>query len=294
MKKLALFLMASIVTLSGCKTAPKEELRRDDGLYNTFTIEGATITPEVLNKEKVVMMQNLSMTDIPDHEMLMLYPHSGMLLSTTNEVLKTLFPNVKTYVLDGKKVSKKDFYAEPSQMLFTVKYADGTLTATTREDLNDNSVPYTGVSEEGVKWYIECLLNGVTIPESIVVNNPMTMPEHSIINGTNYLMVTPEKAIEEAKTPGAGFYLSMYGSIPELSILTNAYRLEYGIGPSDSKVTLPVNGLKSLAVKNIVEAIPNPIEEVTAISCTTDSVTVFLLSPEARDQIAAELAMRQN
>ena len=217
--------------------------------------------------------------------MLMLYPHSGTMLSTKNEVLKTLFPNVKTYVLDGKKVSKKDFYAEPAQMLFTVKYADNTLTATTREDLNDDSVPYTGVADKERKWYFEnCCVN---IPEHIVVNDPLTMPRNSIINGTDYLMISPDKAAEDAKTPGIGFKLSMYGTIPELTLTTDASKLKYIEAPTDDEITVSIKNLKSLTVKDIVEAIPNPIEEVTGISCSKDSVTIFLLSPESRAKIAA-------
>lgn len=290
MRKLTLFLLTSFVTLVGCKATPKDDLRRDDGLFNQFAIEGATITPELLKSENVVNIQNIPSTGIGDSEMLMLYPNTGVMLSTKNEVLKKMFPNVKAYVLNGKKVSEEKFYDEPSQMLFTVKYADGTLTATTRKDLNDDSVPYEGMSDAFRKWLIECWVKDDTIPESIVVNNPLTMPEGSIINGTNYLMTTPERAAEEAKKPGVGFTLTLVGNIPQLTIAVgggNSFD-----GPSDGQMTVSVNDLKSLSVKDIVEAAHCSIKDVTGITYGGDQVTVYLLLPENRAKIAEMIQSR--
>lgn len=290
MRKLTLFLLTSFVTLTGCNATPKDDLRRDDGLYNTFTIEGATVTPELLKSENVVNIQNIASTGIDDSEMLMLYPNSGVMLSTKSEVLKKMFPNVKTYVLNGKEVSEEKFYAEPSQMLFTVKYADGTLTATTRKDLNDDSISSEGMSDAFRKWLFECLIKGDTIPENIVINNPLTMPEGSIINGTDFLMITPERAAEEAKKPGVWFTLALVGNIPQLSLVADGGNCFDD--PSDSQMTVSAKGLKSLSVKDIVEAAHCSIKDVTALTCANDTVTVYLLSPESRAKIAEMIQTR--
>lgn len=286
MRKLTLFVLTSFVALVSCKATPKDDLRRDDGLFNTFTIEGATITPELLNSEKVVTVQNIAQTTASDSEMLILYPNTGVMLSTRNDVLKKMFPGVKTYVLDGKEVSEKKFYDEPSQMLFTVKYADGTLTATTREDLNDESRSSEGMGDALRMWLFECLIKGDAIPEGIVVNNPLTMPAGSIINGTEYLMITPEKAAEEAKKPGVGFNLTLVGNIPQLSLVGEGGSLDYMGVPSDSTTTVAAKELKSLSVKDIVEAASCSIKDVTAITYGDETVTVYLLSAENRARIA--------
>ncbi len=290
MRKLTLFLLTLVVSLSGCKA----EANKAETNSEPFAIEGATITPALLNNAKVVNLMNLAYFNGADNEVLLLYPNTGVMLSYKPDVLKTMFPDVKTYVVDGKKVSEKDFYGEAAKKLFAVKYADGTLNATTRTDANDDPLPTEGMSDAGRLWLIEGVANGVTIPESIVVNDPLTMPEGSMINGIDYLMVSPEKAADEAKWPGMGFTLQMVGTIPELTLTDNAARQEETNVPCDGKVTVPVKDLKSLSVKDIVEAIPNSIEEVTAINYVKDTVTVFLLSPEARAQVAQMLKQMQD
>lgn len=245
MKKLVFILMSLIVSQVSVQAASDEAPRRDDGLFNIFYVEGAKLTPEFLAKENVVLASSLPQIGIPDSQVIMYSPASGVLGSTKDEIIPLLFPDAETFVLNGKPVSEEEFYAAAGQMLTFVSYVDKAIVGRTRNDVNDSN-PYGDLVRQQYKgWRLENM--NAVIPEQIVVNDPSTYPADALMF-CDFIMTTPEAIAAMKPEDIKGYAVSLEGDIPCLNVFTDDRTIDsMGWGKSVSVSTFDVGDAPSVA-----------------------------------------------
>lgn len=275
MKEHLLFtlLIAFAGSMINCKASEPEEPRRDDGLINTFVINNAQLTPELAEQFNFIMAGDLSMTSQPDsYYSAFIMPGTGVLIATDRAVIKPLFPEAKSFELNGKIVSEEEFYAVPGQLLTRVSYDDGVLKAETRKNVKDDNPYQKDVREETQAWLKGNL--GTPMPGEITLNDPETYFENpSTIVTLDYVVTTPAK-VQQADVKG--YVLVMLGSNPQIYALTNERDLGY-FGFDGSILITDVSAIEGpLTVANIAAYLKRSIEELQLIKTDGKTVKVYL------------------
>lgn len=270
MKKSILF--SALLTLSACVSISacgekKVEPVRDDGLYRPFVITGAQLLPEALDNNVYCTSDKLFALDYADSECNIYFMHDGAIVSCQVNTIKDLFPNVDKFELNGKTVSKSEFYATPASTLLLVEYSDGVLRAKTDEDVNANNPYYTEESEaESAFW--QSMQTG-TLPSGIVLGDPTTLPADGLV--IDGLMMRSPKSVAGKKFDKVALY--RYGNRVVMT-----FNGQYDPKPQANGVELPVSSLKSLAVDDILAATNTSPDDVFSITLTNNMVSLIRVS----------------
>ena len=266
-------------SLVNCMASEPEEPRRDDGMVNTFIIRNATINDleKVGEKFNFIMVNDFSKTSQPDSYYSAILPGTGVLVTTDKALVKALFPETKSFEVNGKPVTEEEFYAVPGQMLASVEYEGGVLKARTRYSVNDPNLDGDLAYLESEIWYYE---NAMTpMPADVALNDPETyfLDPNTIVT-LDYIITSPAN-VKKNQADVKCYALRMVGANPQIYALTNARDLEYFITCGGERQKADVSAFGGpLTVKNIAAYFHRPIEDIFLIK--TDGKTVETIFKE--------------
>ncbi len=271
MKK-ALLLAAASLLISATSFA-NPELTVDDELKNPIVIKGGKLTPEVIDNNKVIMPSNLPYTVEPDSEFTFYYPDSSGFVGFDKACLTSIFPNAATFEVNGKEVSRDEFYATPNKLISTITGQGNKLSATTYEEAGNPNPALTEMSDKSVEWY-KSTFGTVPLPESLVINDPSTLPANGFLN-LDFVMITPEGLAQRKLPEGAiaGYMVTLFGTYAEMNLLTDPNSLNYFGAPD--QLQIPASELESLSIGSITKALK--IDPARIMMIKFDGTTVTLL-----------------
>lgn len=254
-----------------CKDSAKEEPRRDDGMKNTYYIEGVTLTPELLASTNLIHVEDHAYTEVPDSEFDAYIPGINVICATGNEILPLLFPDVDKYILDDKEVTEREFYAAPASMRTLVTFIDGTLASKSRKNVNDNN-PY---GDEMRARYLKWIMANVDtpLPDEIDLTDPKTYPADALV-AYDWIMTTPESIAAKKPDELKGYILDMVGNIPHIRVFSSIRSLDYYGG--DASTTMGISELgKAPTVANIATRLHSAPGQLQTIKSDSDQLTII-------------------
>lgn len=130
----------------------------ETGLYTPFVIRGAKVTPEMYETEKLlVYLDKVADTDAPDSYLGIVMHHNGDVVACHKRFIQLLFPDVKTYLVDGQNVTRADFDRIPASLLRTVTGEDNgqKLIVSTCTDVDDPNPAYTSTIDAEHAWFTD-------------------------------------------------------------------------------------------------------------------------------------------
>lgn len=248
MKKFLLFAAAALIAAT---TFAQEEQPMDAWMHTPTVIKGGRLTPEVINRNKVILPSNLSYTVEPDSEFTFYYPDGSWFAACNKLCLPSIFPDAKRYEIDGKEVTREEFYADATPQFAVVTGQGDKLSAETLKDVNKPNPLFREMADASVEWY-RSTYGTVPLPADIVINDPSTLPANAFLN-LDYVMTTIEGINKRGLPEGAieGYVLTLFGKYPEMNLLTNARDLNYW----ETGIQIPAASVKSLSVGNIAAAV---------------------------------------
>ncbi|MBD5373837.1 MAG: hypothetical protein HDR75_10940 [Bacteroides sp.] len=265
-------------SLVNCMASEPNYPREYDGQINTFVINNAQLTPELAEKFNFIMVGDFSMTSQPDsYYSAGILPGIGVIIAADNALVKALFPDAKSFEMNGKAATEEEFYSVPGQKLASVKFEDGVLKARTLDSIRDPKVYKDLAKKEWEVWFYET--ENTPLPGEIALNDPATYFENpNTIVTLDYVITSPAK-VKEKQADVKGYVLRMVGLNPQIYALTNARDLEYFITCGGERQKADVSAIGGpLTVENVASYFHRPIEDIFLIK--TDGKTVETIFKE--------------
>ena len=248
MKKVLLFAAAVLIAVS---SFAQDEAAMDDFMKTPTIIKGGKLTPAVINSNKVILPPNLSFTVEPDSEFTFYYPDGSWFADWRKSCLASIFPDAKRYEIDGREVTREEFYADSTPQFAIVTGQGDKLSAETLKDVNKPNPLFSEMTNASVEWY-RSTFGTKPLPADIIINDPSTLPADGFLN-LDYVMTTIEGLEKRGLPEGAieGYMVTLFGEYPEMNLLTNGKDLDYW--PNGYQI--PATAVKSLRVGDIADAL---------------------------------------
>lgn len=250
---------------------------RADGLVNMFVVSGGAPTAAMLADDNWVYPENISQADKPDSELNILYHHSGKILAGNKSTVYRLFPGVKTYVLNGKKIKKSEFDVIPAAFINSVDFSGKTLSVETRADVNASNPALDELRTAETEWQrrqyarVKTDIISRTIGD-VALTDLASYPSKQLFAVNAYLH-TPQQTAEMAGAD-SGIGIVGFGDLLLTSVNTSGpVHLEQPGGGVARMVEFD-NLPSSMTVKELIARSEIPVSEVNFINIYKGHVAI--------------------
>ncbi|MDE6514028.1 MAG: hypothetical protein K2L05_07595 [Muribaculaceae bacterium] len=270
MKKFLLFAAAALIAATAFA---QDEAPLEDYMKTPTIIKGGKLTPEVINNNKVILPSNLTYTIDPDSEFTFYYPDGSWFADWRKSSLPSIFPDAKRYEIDGREVTREEFYADSTPQFAVVTGAGDKLSAETLKNVNRPNPLFSQMTNASAKWY-KSTFGTKPLPADLVINDPTTLPANGFLN-LDYVMTTIEGLEKRGLPEGAieGYMITLFGEYPEMNLLTDSKNLNYW----ENGHQIPATEVKSLRVGDIAAALNIDPARIRMIKFNGTTISVIPL-----------------